>query len=56
VVGVIDAVLETYRDLRHSGESFADALKRVGHEPFKRAAHASRSPAAPLTHTEHCPA
>jgi sulfite reductase (NADPH) hemoprotein beta-component len=45
VVGVIDAVLETYRDLRHSGESFADALQRIGHEPFKRAANAQRSPA-----------
>jgi len=45
VVAVIDAVLETYRDLRHSGEGFADALQRIGHEPFKRAANAQRSPA-----------
>ena len=56
VVDVIEAVLDTYRDVRQPGETFADALKRVGHEPFKRAAHASRSPAAPLTHTEHSPA
>ena len=56
VVDVIEAVLDTYRDVRQPGETFADALKRVGHEPFKRAAHASRSPAAPLPHTEHSPA
>ena len=56
VVDVIEAVLDTYRDVRQPGETFANALKRVGHEPFKRAAHASRSPAAPLTHTEHSPA
>jgi sulfite reductase (NADPH) hemoprotein beta-component len=56
VVDVIEAVLDTYRDVRQLGETFANALKRVGHEPFKRAAHASRSPAAPLTHTEHSPA
>jgi sulfite reductase (NADPH) hemoprotein beta-component len=56
VVDVIEAVLDTYRDVRQPGETFAKALKRVGHEPFKRAAHASRSPAAPLTHTEHSPA
>jgi sulfite reductase (NADPH) hemoprotein beta-component len=56
VVDVIEAILDTYRDVRQPGETFADALKRVGHEPFKRAAHASRSPAAPLTHTEHSPA
>ena len=45
VVAVIDAVMETYCDLRHSGERFADALQRIGHEPFKRAANAQRSPA-----------
>ena len=56
VVDVIEAVLDTYRDVRQPGETFANALKRVGHEPFKRAAHASRSPAAPLSHTEHSPA
>ena len=56
VVDVIEAVLDTYRDVRQPGETFAGALKRVGHEPFKRAAHASRSPAAPLPHIEHSPA
>ena len=45
VVAVIDAVMETYCDLRHSGERFADALQRIGHEPFKRAANAQRRPA-----------
>jgi len=56
VVDVIEAVLDTYRDVRQPGETFANTLKRVGHEPFKSAAHASRSPAAPLPHTEHSPA
>ena len=45
VVAVIDAVMETYCEQRHSGERFADALQRIGHEPFKRAANAQRSPA-----------
>jgi sulfite reductase (NADPH) hemoprotein beta-component len=52
VVGVIESVLETYRDQRISGESFASALQRLGHEPFKQAANASRMPApAPAQHS-----
>jgi len=42
VPGVIEAVLNTYRDMRESGESFIDALRRVGIEPFKTAANAAR--------------
>ncbi|SCK56709.1 sulfite reductase (NADPH) hemoprotein beta-component [Variovorax sp. HW608] len=42
VPGVIEAVLNTYRDTRESGESFIDALRRVGIEPFKTAANGAR--------------
>ncbi|MEJ8809513.1 nitrite/sulfite reductase [Variovorax ureilyticus] len=42
VPGVIEAVLNTYRDTRESGESFIDALRRLGIEPFKTAANAAR--------------
>ncbi len=42
VPGVIEAVLTTYRDTRQSGETFIDALRRVGIEPFKTAANAAR--------------
>jgi sulfite reductase (NADPH) hemoprotein beta-component len=39
---VIEAVLNTYRDLRESGERFTHTLRRIGHEPFKAAANAAR--------------
>jgi len=39
---VIEAVLNTYRDTREAGESFIDALRRVGLEPFKAAANGAR--------------
>jgi sulfite reductase (NADPH) hemoprotein beta-component len=43
---VIEAVLETYRDQRHSSdgkaETFIDTLRRVGIEPFKAAANCAR--------------
>jgi sulfite reductase (NADPH) hemoprotein beta-component len=42
VPDVIEAVLNTYRDTREAGESFIDALRRVGHEPFKAAANGAR--------------
>ncbi|MBO9647141.1 MAG: nitrite/sulfite reductase [Variovorax sp.] len=42
VPGVIEAVLNTYRDTRESGETFIDALRRIGIEPFKTAANAAR--------------
>lgn len=43
---MIEAVLNTYRDTRlvidGRGESFIDALRRVGIEPFKAAANGAR--------------
>ncbi|MCA0325311.1 MAG: nitrite/sulfite reductase [Proteobacteria bacterium] len=43
VPGVVEALLDTYRDLRTSAaEHFIDTLRRVGHEPFKLAANAAR--------------
>jgi sulfite reductase (NADPH) hemoprotein beta-component len=46
VVDVIDAVLQVYSDERQPGETFIDALQRVGLEPFKAAANAARHPSA----------
>ncbi len=44
VPGVVEAILDTYRDVRLSAaEHFIDTLRRVGHEPFKQAANAARS-------------
>ncbi|MFM8863940.1 MAG: nitrite reductase, partial [Limnohabitans sp.] len=50
VPDVIEAILDTYKQLRVATakgqqESFIDTLRRVGHEPFKAAAHAARHPA-----------
>ena len=42
VPDVIEAVLATYRDRRNAGETFIDALRRVGHDPFKAAANGAR--------------
>jgi sulfite reductase (NADPH) hemoprotein beta-component len=42
VPDVIEAVLNTYRDLRNAGESFIDTLRRVGMDPFKAAANGAR--------------
>jgi len=44
VVDVIDAVLQVYSEERQPGETFIDALQRVGFEPFKTAANAARHP------------
>ncbi|EER58511.1 nitrite/sulfite reductase hemoprotein beta-component ferrodoxin domain protein [Acidovorax delafieldii 2AN] len=44
VPDVIEAVLSTYRALRKPGEFFIDALRRIGHEPFKAAANGARQP------------
>jgi len=44
VVDVIEAVLQVYTDHRNHGESFIDAVNRLGIEPFKQAANASRHP------------
>ncbi|GAD21633.1 nitrite/sulfite reductase [Acidovorax sp. MR-S7] len=46
VPDVIEAVLNTYRAERKSGEFFIDTLRRVGHDPFKAAANAARHPKA----------
>jgi sulfite reductase (NADPH) hemoprotein beta-component len=45
VPDVIEAVLDTYRGLRHAGETFQAAVRRVGLDPFKDAAKAARHPA-----------
>ncbi len=42
---VVEALLDTYRALRNSGETFIAALRRLGVEPFKQAANAARHPA-----------
>ncbi|CAN5498944.1 nitrite/sulfite reductase [soil metagenome] len=46
VPGVIEAVLDTYRELRQSegqgSETFIDTLRRVGADPFKAAASGAR--------------
>lgn len=44
VPDVIEALLDTFRSLRQSGELFIDTLRRVGHDPFKQAANAARHP------------
>ncbi|MSQ65452.1 MAG: nitrite/sulfite reductase [Limnohabitans sp.] len=44
VVDVIEAVLQVYLEQRHQGESFIDAVNRIGIEPFKLAASAARHP------------
>jgi len=43
VPDVIEAVLNTYRDLRANGETFIATLRRVGNDPFKTAANAARA-------------
>lgn len=42
VPDVIEAVLTTYRDLRESGETFINTVRRVGLDPFKAAGNAAR--------------
>ena len=42
VPDVIEAILDTFRALRRPGELFIDALRRVGHDPFKTAANGAR--------------
>lgn len=44
VPDVIEAVLSTFRELRKPGEFFIDALRRIGHDPFKAAANGARHP------------
>ena len=42
VADVLEAVIETYRAQRATSERFIDTVKRVGLEPFKTAANATR--------------
>jgi sulfite reductase (NADPH) hemoprotein beta-component len=46
VVDVIEAVLQVYTDQRKHGETFIDALTRLGLDNFKTAANAVRHTAA----------
>ncbi len=46
VPDVIEALLGTFRELRKPGEFFIDALRRIGHDPFKQAANGARRPRA----------
>ena len=45
VTGVIEAVIENYREHRIPSELFIDTFKRVGMETFKAAANSARHPA-----------
>ena len=42
----IEPVIATFRELRKPGEFFIDALRRIGHDPFKAAANGARHPKA----------
>ena len=44
VVDVIDAVLQVYSEQRQHGETFIDAVQRLGFDAFKAAANAARHP------------
>jgi sulfite reductase (NADPH) hemoprotein beta-component len=44
VVDVLDAVLQVYTEQRQHGETFIDAVQRVGFDAFKNAANAARHP------------
>ena len=44
VVDVIDAVLQVYSEQRQHGETFIDAVQRLGFDAFKAAANAVRHP------------
>ena len=46
VPDVIEVLLGTFRTLRKPGEFFIDALRRIGHDPFKQAANNARRPRA----------
>jgi sulfite reductase (NADPH) hemoprotein beta-component len=42
ITEALEAVIDTYRALRAPDERFIDTLRRVGHDPFKRATQAVR--------------
>ena len=41
IVGAVETVVDTYLDLRETGESFVDAYARLGREPFKERLYAA---------------
>jgi sulfite reductase (NADPH) hemoprotein beta-component len=41
IVGAVEAVVNTYVDLRHTGERFIDTYRRLGAEPFKEKLYAA---------------
>ena len=51
VPDVIDAVIEVYRQQRHTGERFVDTARRLGPQPFRTAADAVRRSTA-IAHAE----
>jgi sulfite reductase (NADPH) hemoprotein beta-component len=42
MVDVIESLIDTYRKQRNGRETFIDAVKRMGIDPFKTAANAVR--------------
>ncbi len=50
VADVLEAVIETYRGQRADNERFIDTVKRVGIDPFKTAANATRRSTAQGAH------
>lgn len=56
VPDVIEAILDTYRRLRLSGEFFIDTYRRVGIAPFKEAGQAARHPQAAIDSAADVPA
>ncbi len=42
VVETVERIIETYREIRQTGETFVDAVRRLGLTPFKEALHADR--------------
>ena len=50
VADVLEAVIETYRAQRAANERFIDTVKRVGLDPFKTAANATRRSTAKAGH------
>ena len=51
VPDVIDAVIEVYRQQRHTGERFVDTARRLGPQPFRTAADTVRRSTA-IAHAE----
>ena len=46
ITDAVEAILDTYRELRQPDEKFIDALHRIGLDPFKAAANGARHPKA----------